>query len=100
MSNFSISFNDVNEQFAQTNEFNFMYPPLNTNIKVSFHDCNSDVERFVKVIKLVRLYNKKMIRIVNPTNNNIVKTTHNNSDYYKNILNLQSLTNTNITNLN
>jgi hypothetical protein len=98
MSSFSIAFNDVNQQFTETGEFNFMYPPLNTNINVSFEDCNSDVERFVKVIKIIRLYNKKMVLINNDTTNDSAKTTHDNSKYYTNVLRLKTLINTNINN--
>lgn len=96
MSEFTISFQDVEQQFEKKGNFSFMYPPLNTHISVSFQDCNNDIERFVKVIKTIRLYNKKMILIRNDSTNDIVKTTHNNANYYKNVLSLKQLIKTNI----
>lgn len=99
MTSFSISFKDVNQQFNETGEFNYIYPPLNFNINVTFQDCNNDIERFVKVNKIIKLYNKKMVFIKNDTNNDSVKTTHDNSSYYKNLLGTSTSKSVNINNL-
>jgi hypothetical protein len=93
MGKFSISFNDVINQYNQKGVYDFFHPTLNSNIKVSFQDCNTDVERFVKVIKTIKIYNKKLILIRNDTTNDSIKTTHDKSNYYKNALSLQSLIN-------
>ena len=89
MSNFSISFADVNSQYDKSGNFSFKHPHLESLINITFEDCKSDVDRFIKVNKIIKLYNKKMCLIKDDTTNETIKTTHDNSEYYKNILSIK-----------
>ena len=99
MTSFSISTKNVNDQFNQTGEFNFFYPPLGTNIKITFEDCTGPKQRFIKVIRIIKLYNYKMVKITNNTNNYTINTTHNNSQYFIRAVTLNSYLTTNVNNL-
>ncbi len=91
MSSFSISFQDVNDQFNQNGNFSFKHPHLESKINITFEDCNNDVERFIKVNKIIKLYNKKLCLIKDDVTNETIKTTHSNADYYKSILGIKRI---------
>ena len=93
MSNFSISFQDINSQYDQTGNFNFKHPHSESLINITFEDCKSDVDRFIKVNKIIKLYNKKMCLIKDETTSETIKSTHSNSNYYKNILSIKKYLN-------
>lgn len=91
MSSFSISFQDVNDKFNQTGKFSFKHPHLESNIDITFEDCNNDVERFIKVNKTIKLYNKKICLIKDDETNETIETTHSDCDYYKTILGIKRI---------
>jgi hypothetical protein len=89
----------MNDQFNQTGEFTFFYPPLAKNITITFQDCTTSQERFIKVNRIIKLYNFKMIRITNDINNDTINTTHNNLQYFNSTVSLNQFLKTNVNNL-
>ena len=99
MTSFVISYKNVNDQFNQTGEFIFFYPPLATNIKITFENCTNSQERFIKVNRIIKLYNYKMIKIINDTNNDTINTTQNNLQFFQTVVGLNQYLKTNVNNL-
>ena len=91
MSRFSISFQDINDQFNQTGKFNFKHPHLESKITITFEDCNNDVDRFVKVNKIIKLYNKKICIIKDNVSNETIKSLHSDLGFNKSILIMKKL---------